>query len=318
VEWIRQQQHTGRTDLTDNAGALNVPDVSLDYTEEENDRTCNVNAYNVDCYVDCLLASARTIAGGRRAKIRSLKPWQSSRAFSPNIVLTSIESMRRAAPMEECSCMNSQTMSFAAIAPMVGLPHFGYNFGPHNSHDISYMGFWGSRDRTVPPLEGPSKLGCTAPCRTSESRGWFYTSSHCTTMKWADSMDLSQTVFDQNEQPYGISGYPQDLPDCWFFGDHNGASIDVLGFHFSGGHFCDQNYVVDTMLNFFNNHRRAGAPPPPPPEPTPQPSTYPSTSWSPSPSSASPPNACVPKNGDCDPSTNCCSGTGNCKSPQGG
>ena len=62
---------------------------------------------------------------------------------------------------------------------MVGLPAYGFNFGP--TSPISFFWSWGLKDNVVPPEVGVSDLNCTLPCRTSQSNGWFYESSECTT-----------------------------------------------------------------------------------------------------------------------------------------
>ena len=88
---------------------------------------------------------------------------------------------------------DSRTASiFAGITPMVGLPAYGFNFGP--TSPISFFGSWGLKDDVVPPEVGASALNCTLPCRTSQSNGWFYESSECTTDEWQDVLGLDQAV----------------------------------------------------------------------------------------------------------------------------
>lgn len=85
---------------------------------------------------------------------------------------------------------DSRTASiFAGITPMVGLPAYGFNFGP--TSPISFFGSWGLKDDVVPPEVGASALNCTLPCRTSQSNGWFYESSECTTDEWQDVYKVS-------------------------------------------------------------------------------------------------------------------------------
>ena len=72
----------------------------------------------------------------------------------------------------------------AGVAPMVGLPHYGYNFGP--ASPMSYIGFWGINDPTVPPKANPASDGSYLPERSSEQSGWFYQTADSTTAKWGE------------------------------------------------------------------------------------------------------------------------------------
>lgn len=60
----------------------------------------------------------------------------------------------------------------AGVVPMVGLPHYGYNFGP--ASPMHYMGFWGLHDGTVPPKASAATDGSFLPDRTSQESGWFF------------------------------------------------------------------------------------------------------------------------------------------------
>ena len=64
----------------------------------------------------------------------------------------------------------------AGIAPTVGLPHNGFNFGP--LEPMHFIGMWGLRDNTVPPIAAPADDGSYDPDKTSQPfDGWFYTSA---------------------------------------------------------------------------------------------------------------------------------------------
>jgi len=53
----------------------------------------------------------------------------------------------------------------AGIAPMVGLPHNGFNFGP--ASPMSMVGMWGLNDKTVPPIANLADDGSFDPLRSS-------------------------------------------------------------------------------------------------------------------------------------------------------
>ena len=120
----------------------------------------------------------------------------------------------------------------AGVAPQVGLPHYGWNFGPvdkansNTVYDISFLGLWGGRDGTVPPQEGPSSTGCTLDCRTSESNGWFYASSQCTVNKWASVLGLTDHNSNYDD------GHKQT--DCQLYSSSE-KNVDVVGCIFNGG-----------------------------------------------------------------------------------
>ena len=76
---------------------------------------------------------------------------------------------------------------FAGIAPMVGLPHFGFNDGPTAS--MSYFGIWGVNDDVVPPEESADDSGVTVTDRAAESNGWFYQTSASVLEKWRSDMN---------------------------------------------------------------------------------------------------------------------------------
>lgn len=53
----------------------------------------------------------------------------------------------------------------AGIVPQVGLPHWGFNWGPGTV--MSYSGMWGKKDGTCPPFTGPADNGVEYECRSS-------------------------------------------------------------------------------------------------------------------------------------------------------
>mmetsp|Transcript_53512 Transcript_53512/g.113650 ORF Transcript_53512/g.113650 Transcript_53512/m.113650 type:complete len:260 (+) Transcript_53512:2-781(+) len=146
------------------------------------------------------------------------------------------------------------------ISTQVGLPHYGYNRGPHESYKIHHLGFWGSGDRTVPPIENPSSGGCAVPCRTSENNGWFYTSSECTMSKWKDDMGLANLDLDPSD--YGIQSY-RKLKQCSAYTSDEEDDAVVVGCIFQGGHVCNTDFMNAVTLDFFDAHRKVGTGNPP-------------------------------------------------------
>ena len=134
----------------------------------------------------------------------------------------------------------------------VGLPHYGYNRGPHPDHSIHHFGLWGKDDVTVPPKESPSSQGCSVPCRTTESGGWFYTSSECVMSTWASNLDLP--LNDAIKERYGIPEYKEIL-ECSGYTSAKPDAVVVLGCIFDGGHDTDQ-YHDEITLNFFDAHSK--------------------------------------------------------------
>lgn len=141
--------------------------------------------------------------------------------------------------------------SFPHLLLIVGLPHFGYNHGPHPDYKIHHIGLWGQSDTTVPPVESPSSQGCSVPCRTSEPNGWFYTSSECVMNKWASDLELTSdgSIVDS----YGIPEY-KDILQCSEFTAQESGAV-VLGCIFDGGHDTG-DYHDEVTLNFFDAHSK--------------------------------------------------------------
>lgn len=53
----------------------------------------------------------------------------------------------------------------AGVAPFIGLPHNGFNYGPGSP--MHFVGMWGLADQTVPPIASPDDEGTFEPGRTS-------------------------------------------------------------------------------------------------------------------------------------------------------
>lgn len=157
--------------------------------------------------------------------------------------------------MSLCILLNphSKFSSSNIFVEKVGLPHYGYNKGPHPDFNIHHFGLWGQDDETVPPKESPSAQGCSVPCRTTEPGGWFYTSAECVMEKWKSDLELVSDDSVVNE--YDIPNYDK-LLEC---SGYASSSIEngpvVLGCVFDGGHDTDV-YHDEVTLNFFDVHSK--------------------------------------------------------------
>ena len=211
--------------------------------EEENDRTCNTNAYKVKCYSDCDKATCdsndgcfwTTCLDSVQQTLDVLRNFLDNYCVDLDKIYGSGCS-NGGMFLYELANRPESAVYFAGFAPQVGLPHYGYNRGPAvsagNKFPIHHMGFWGSGDGIVPATEGESTGGCTVKCRSSEVRGWFYTTSDCTMEKWA--MDLGLVHVDQNLTAYGISNYTTALTDCTLYYDSQSSAAVVAGCIFNG------------------------------------------------------------------------------------
>jgi len=72
---------------------------------------------------------------------------------------------------------------FAGYAPMIGLPHNGFNVGPMGKAPPVLIGQWGTRDRTVPPFSNTNDP--TKSKQTNDPGGWYYSTARNTTDAWA-------------------------------------------------------------------------------------------------------------------------------------
>jgi hypothetical protein len=220
----------------------------------ENGRTCNLDAYAVQCYDDCndeCLDSCwwTTCQDSVAQTIGVLKNFMEQFCIDETMIWATGCSNGGMFLYELAHDERSASL-LAGVAPMVGLPHYGFNFGP--LYNMSFFGSWGLSDDVVPPKESASDLGCQLPCRTSESEGWFFTSSKCTTGKWAEVMEL------EKYEDVGDFGYIEN-EYCWSYSSStvstSGVVVEVVGCHFKGGHEgCNMDYQVSPMLDFMENH----------------------------------------------------------------
>lgn len=90
--------------------------------------------------------------------------------------------------------------------------------------------------------------------------------------KWATDLDIS--LASSLLTKYGIPD-ESSLSECTAYGAED--DVVVLGCIFTGGHVCNQDYMNDVMLNFFDELDGPSTSPDPTSEPTPAP-TDPGTS----------------------------------------
>lgn len=141
----------------------------------------------------------------------------------------------------------------AGIAPQVGLPHNGFNFGP--STPMHLFGMWGLGDTKIPPISNTDDPGKSFD--TSYS-GWYYSTSRNTTDRWGDVLGCDARI---------------DVTDRWLIGNYgkldasSGAGVGCtarLGGHggaevvecvMDAGHVCGEaQWVRNPMLAFMSTH----------------------------------------------------------------
>mmetsp|Transcript_24482 Transcript_24482/g.48810 ORF Transcript_24482/g.48810 Transcript_24482/m.48810 type:complete len:622 (+) Transcript_24482:134-1999(+) len=253
---------------TNSAPALemNAPEVICG-APEENDRTCNVDAYEVGCYEDCSERCAdgcwwTTCKDSVQQTVVVLESFLNTYCIDLHRIYAS--GCSNGAMFVYELAHDSRTAKYlAGIAPQVGLPHYGYNKGPNKDYlPIHHIGFWGLDDATVPPIQGRSSgTGCEVECRTSESQGWFFTSSACVTAKWGDVLGLnhhSETKVMAHED-YDIPFY-DELEECWSYTGSNEGGAIVIGCYFNGGHDCNLDYMNAIIINFFDENTKESPP----------------------------------------------------------
>ncbi len=217
--------------------------------DAENGRTCNLDAYTVQCTDDCndqCLDGCwwTTCQDSVGQTLGVLRYFMEQFCINETMIWATGRS-NGGMFLYELAHDERSTSLFAGVAPMVGLPHYGFNFGPR--HNMSFFGSRGLSDDVVPPEENPSDLGCSLSCRTSQSEGWFFTSSKCATEKWAEVLGL------ENYEDVGDFGYDEN-ESCWSYSSST-TSIEVVGCHFNGGHYGDHaDYQIKPILDFMESH----------------------------------------------------------------
>jgi len=135
------------------------------------------------------------------------------------------------------------------IIPIVGLPHYGFSYGP-SVDTISMFGMWGIDDTTVPPFsntDNPDKTLDTA----NSNGGWYYTSVPKVLKDWTTELGCEgegqDTIPEDND--YGISSV--DNFSCTQGCSEREDGIRAISCIFQGGHVCTQDEVSwEPAFNF--------------------------------------------------------------------
>jgi len=134
----------------------------------------------------------------------------------------------------------------AGVVSMVGLPHYGYNFGP--SSPMHFLGFWGINDTIVPPKAGVATDGSFLPNRSSQKSGWFYQTAKSTTAKWAKVL--------QTDQKHSVNYHETMLGECWQYSNGLGGS-EVTGCYYKHKeHTCDERFMRDPIIKYLKSHTK--------------------------------------------------------------
>ena len=130
------------------------------------------------------------------------------------------------------------------IAPIVGLPHWGYSSGPL-VEGISYFGMFGVDDLIVPPVTNSD-----TPNLAIEERGWRYTAYNKTVADWSKGNGCAgdgQLPLIGNEYNTTTNGFFDCVQGC----DEKKNTSHVVGCLFDGGHVCyTEDIPWDSMFQF--------------------------------------------------------------------
>ncbi len=132
------------------------------------------------------------------------------------------------------------------IAPIVGLPHWGYSTGPV-VEGISYFGMFGVDDDVVPPVTNTDISNMS-----QENQGWRYTAYNKTVADWT----MGNGCSGDGQAP--LIGNEYNTTDYGFFNCVQGCDEDeakntshVVGCLFEGGHVCYNNKIPwEPMFEF--------------------------------------------------------------------
>lgn len=133
----------------------------------------------------------------------------------------------------------------AGIIPIVGLPHYGFSTGPMVK-GIHMMGWWGSKDTTVPPISNTNN-----PDKTLDTsyRGWYYTSANKVMSDWTTGNDCAGSGLDPLVGSDWFNQSDENNLSCTV-GCSESDSVRVVGCIFDGGHICYKDYMWEPIFNF--------------------------------------------------------------------
>ena len=150
---------------------------------------------------------------------------------------------------------------FAGYLPQVGAPHPGFTqFADGASTPAkNFMGFWGTKDTTVP---GVANFPPSAPevALDTAFSGWLYIPADDIAATWAEANgNLDSST------PYDASAYSSNLQCVGWIGpdlDSNGEPAEVVRCFFEGGHSCPGfGLMPDMMWDFALSHPNTTVPP---------------------------------------------------------
>eukprot|EP00940_MAST-03C_sp_MAST-3C-sp2_P000535 g535.t1 len=151
----------------------------------------------------------------------------------------------------------------AGIAPVVGLPHRGFNHGP-SVVPMHFIGFFGASDATVPPINNVDFDPYTSVDTAYD--GWYYSTSENTTRQWVakskEHLDdvVNVTVIDDANE--WIGAHADDVDRCtqWTVrggnSSNNASVVDIVECLFNAGHVCQRVYQYRAMFDFFRTRSR--------------------------------------------------------------
>eukprot|EP01062_Namystynia_karyoxenos_P048645 TRINITY_DN37096_c0_g1_i2.p1 TRINITY_DN37096_c0_g1~~TRINITY_DN37096_c0_g1_i2.p1 ORF type:complete len:815 (+),score=204.20 TRINITY_DN37096_c0_g1_i2:62-2506(+) len=130
---------------------------------------------------------------------------------------------------------------FAAMAPVVGLPHAGYNDGPR-APPLPFIGLWGDADQTIPPGCGN---GSAARC---SGKGWWYATAKVVGAKWAAANGCSAgwDSYTPSREVPGWEGVCEQGADC---------AAAVVKCVFPDSHQC-RRPTLAVAVDFLRRQRR--------------------------------------------------------------
>jgi len=134
----------------------------------------------------------------------------------------------------------------AGIIPIVGLPHYGFSTGPMVK-GIHMMGWWGSKDTTVPPISNTNNPDKTLD---TSSNGWYYTSASKVMSDWTSGNGCAGTGQDPVVDTDWFIGSDESNLSCTLGCSEKLDSVRVVGCIFDGGHICYKDYIWEPIFNF--------------------------------------------------------------------
>jgi len=137
----------------------------------------------------------------------------------------------------------------AGIAPIVGLPHRGFNFQP--LFNMSYIGMFGNDDTVVPPLSNTEDSDVSVSTSALVLSGWFYQTSTSVRNNWGEALKCNTAA------PF--------LTDEWSIGDQSDGlacttfqcpnqSIDIVECRANVGHTCSRESQWVPIFEFMLAH----------------------------------------------------------------